>query len=156
PGSKRALFGPIGRLFRTGTVAGLSDAQLLERFILRHDEAAEAAFAALVERHGPMVLAVCRRVLNDPHDAQDAFQATFLVLVRKASTVRRRQSVAEWLYGVALRVSAHSWADSARRRSVERQAGTRSSTTYEMTPADLDVWDEVEHLPRDLRAAVVL
>ncbi len=85
PGSKQRMFGAISRLFRTGTAAGLSDAQLLERFLLRHDEAAEAAFAALVERHGPMVLAVCRRVLNDPHDAQDAFQATFLVLVRKAA-----------------------------------------------------------------------
>src|SRR5262249_50779232 len=141
PGSKREVIESIGRLFCSGTVVGLSDAQLLERFILRHDEAAEAAFAALVERHGPMVLGVCRRVLNDPHDAQDAFQATFLVLVRKASTVRKRQSIADWLYGVALRVSAHSWADSARRRKVERQAGTMSPATYDATPTDCDVWD---------------
>jgi RNA polymerase sigma-70 factor (ECF subfamily) len=90
------MFGAISRLFRTGTAAGLSDAQLLERFLLRHDEAAEAAFAALVERHGPMVLAACRRVLNDPHDAQDASQATFLVLVRKAGTIRKRESIAHW------------------------------------------------------------
>src|SRR4051794_19761555 len=71
PGRRSAVLGPIGRLFRSGTAAGLSDAQLLERFAARHDEAAEAAFAALVERHGPMVLGVCRRVLHDPHDAHD-------------------------------------------------------------------------------------
>jgi RNA polymerase sigma factor (sigma-70 family) len=156
PGSKRELLGPIGRLFGAGTVTGLSDAQLLDRFILRHDEAAEAAFAALVERHGPMVLAVCRRILNDPHDAQDAFQATFLVLMRKASTVRKRQSIADWLYGVARRVSAHSWADLARRRAVERRAGTMSSATHAATQPDREVWEEVEQLPRDLRAAIVL
>ena len=156
PGSKQGMFGAIGRLFRTGTAAGLSDAQLLERFLQRHDEAAEAAFAALVERHGPMVLAVCRRVLNDPHDAQDAFQATFLVLVRKAGTIRERESIAHWLHGVARRVSAHARADSARRRAVERRAGAGSSIAYETTPADRDVWDEVELLPQDLRAVVML
>ena len=111
-GSKREVLGPINRLFRTGTAVGLSDGQLLERFILCHDEGAESAFNVLVERHGPMVLAVCRRVLNDPHDAQDAFQATFLVLVRKAGTVRKRESIADWLHGVARRVSARARADS--------------------------------------------
>jgi RNA polymerase sigma factor (sigma-70 family) len=150
------MFGAISRLFRTGTAAGLSDAQLLERFLLCHHEAAEAAFAALVERHGPMVLAVCRRVLNDPHDAQDAFQATFLVLVRKAGTIRKRESIAHWLRGVALRVSTHARADSVRRRAVERRAGTGSSIAYETTPADREVWDEVELLPQGLRAVVML
>ena len=101
PRSRRAISGPIDRLFRTGTTVGLSDAQLLERFVQSHDEGAESAFNVLVERHGPMVLAVCSRILNDPHDARDAFQATFLVLVRKAGTVRKRESIAEWLYGVA-------------------------------------------------------
>jgi RNA polymerase sigma factor (sigma-70 family) len=153
PGSKPRMFGAISRLFRAGAAAGLSDAQLLERFLLCHDE---AAFAALVERHGPMVLAACRRVLNDPHDAQDAFQATFLVLVRKAGAIRKRESIAHWLHGVALRVSAHSRADSVRRRAVERRARTGSSIAYETTPADRDVWDEVELLPQDLRAVVML
>jgi RNA polymerase sigma factor (sigma-70 family) len=156
PGSEQKMFRAIGRLFRTGTAAGWSDAQLLERFLQRHDEAAEAAFAALVERHGPMVLAVCRRVLNNPHDAQDAFQATFLVLVRKAGAIRKRGSIADWLHGVALRVSAHARADSTRRRSVERRAGMGSSIVYETIPSDRDVWDEVEHLPQDLRAVVML
>src|SRR5262249_47404833 len=114
-GRRRAVLGSIERLFRAGTASGLSDGQLLERFATRHDEAAEAAFAALVERHGPMVLRVCRRVLNDPHDAQDAFQATFLVLVRKPGEVRNRTSLASWLYGVALRVAAHTRAQTARR-----------------------------------------
>jgi DNA-directed RNA polymerase specialized sigma24 family protein len=114
-GTRRAVFRPIDQLFRTGTAVGLSDAQLLERFVVCHDEAAESAFAVLMERHGPMVLGVCRRVLNDPHAAQDAFQATFLVLVRKAGSIRKRESIADWLYGVALRVSAHARADAARR-----------------------------------------
>src|SRR5437762_2365355 len=75
---------------------GLSDGELVERFLLRRDE---AAFAALVRRHGPMVLAVCRRLLGHAQDAEDAFQATFLLLVRRAGAIRRRESVGSWLYG---------------------------------------------------------
>ncbi|WP_406694311.1 hypothetical protein V5E97_24875 [Singulisphaera sp. Ch08] len=81
-------------LFNVGTVAGLSDGDLLDRFIARRGESAEMAFAALVEWHGPMVLRVCRQVLNDPHVAQGAFQATFLVLMRKAGSLRHRDSIA--------------------------------------------------------------
>jgi DNA-directed RNA polymerase specialized sigma24 family protein len=102
-------------------------------FLIQHriskDAAAQVATEhgdAVSARHGPMVLAVCRRVLNDPHDAQDAFQATFLVLVRKAGTVRKRESIADWLHGVVRRVSARARADLARRRSVERRAVTGS------------------------------
>src|SRR5262249_56037394 len=119
-------------------------------------EAGEGGLGGLVEGHGAMVLGVCRRLLNDPHDAQDAFQATFLVLVRKAGTIRKRESIADWLHGVALRVSAHARADSVRRRAVERRAGTGSSIVYESAPADCDVWDEVELLPPNLRAGVML
>src|SRR5271165_3956425 len=126
-GFKRTVLPPINRLFRTGTAVGFSDAQLLERFLQGHDEGAESAFNVLVERHGPMVLAVCGRVLNDPHDAQDAFQATFLILVQKAGAIRKRESVADWLHGVARRVSARARADLARRRSVERNVVTRTS-----------------------------
>ena len=153
---RRASLEPIERLFRTGTAAGLSDAQLLERFATRHDEAAEAAFAALVDRHGPMVLGVCRRVLNDPNDAHDAFQATFLVLVRKAGAVRRSDSLASWLYGVARRVSAHSRASAMRRRVVEQAAASARPVAWEPGQSAREVWDEVDRLPASLRAAVVL
>ncbi len=90
-------------LFEVGTVVGLTDEQLLGLFVTRRDA---AAFTALIERHGPMVQRVCRDVLGDHHDAQDAFQATFLVLAEQASSIRRRDSLASWLYGVALRVGS--------------------------------------------------
>lgn len=80
----------------------LADQDLLNRFARTRDE---EAFAALVERHGPMVLGVCRRVLQDECDAEDAFQATFLVLARKANGIRKREAVGSWLYGVAYRVA---------------------------------------------------
>ena len=82
-GRDSALVRQFRTLFEAGTVAGLSDGQLLERFLEGRDESGEVAFAALVARHGPMVLGVCRRSLSDPNDAADAFQATFLVLVRE-------------------------------------------------------------------------
>ena len=79
----------IGTLFGVGTFAGLGDGALLDRFVSAHGEAAEAAFATIVERHGPMVLRVCKRVLKDHNDAEDAFQATFIALLRGAATIRR-------------------------------------------------------------------
>lgn len=102
-------------LFSAGTAAGLDDDELLRRFAARRDVAAEVAFAALVTRHGPMVLAACRRALGDEHEAEDAFQATFLVLARRASTVRGA-TLGPWLYGVARRV-AHRARAGARRRA---------------------------------------
>src|SRR5262245_59554986 len=102
-----------------GEDSPLTDALLLERYILRHDE---AAFAALVHRHGPMVWGVCRRVLHELHDAEDAFQATFLLLVRKAGALDRRDRVGSWLYGVAYRVAVRARASASRRRQVEQRA----------------------------------
>ena len=93
-------------LFNVGTIGGLTDGQLLERFTSAIRKVAELAFAALVERHGPMVLRVCQSVLRERHDAEDAFQATFLVLVRKAASIRKQNSVVSWLHGVAFRVAS--------------------------------------------------
>jgi DNA-directed RNA polymerase specialized sigma24 family protein len=103
-GSK-AVYRELKTLFHLGVVGSLSDAQLLEEFLGSPCEAAEAAFAAVVERHGPMVLRVCRRILIEPHDAEDAFQVTFLVLARKARAIARRERLANWLYGVAVRTA---------------------------------------------------
>jgi RNA polymerase sigma factor (sigma-70 family) len=97
---------------------GRTDGQLLECFVARRDE---TAFEALVRRHGPMVLGVCRRLLGHAHDAEDAFQATFLVLVRKAATLRQRELVGNWLYGTAYRAALETKAASASHRAKERQ-----------------------------------
>src|SRR5438876_2149414 len=99
------------------TYRGLSDREVLERFTLEHDE---AAFTVLVERHGPMVLGVCRRALPNYHDGEDACQATFLVLARKASSVRKKSALSSWLHGVAYRVAAKLKRDHARRKARER------------------------------------
>src|SRR6201998_2454692 len=92
--------------------------QLLGRYVTTRDA---AAFETLVRRHGPMVLGVCRRLLPNPHDAEDAFQATFLVLVRKATTITPREAVGSWLYGVAYRAAQKIRVAAARRRSKEVQ-----------------------------------
>ena len=88
-------------LFHDGVSTGLSDKELLERFASSRDSGGELAFAALVVRHGPMVLSVCRRMLRDPHESEDAFQATFLILVRKGRALRFEASLGPWLYGVS-------------------------------------------------------
>src|SRR5439155_13822725 len=98
--------------------AGRTDGQLLERYVSSREE---AAFAALVRRHGPMVWGVCRRVLRSHQDAEDAFQATFLVLVRKAACVVPRDMVANWLYGVAHQTALKARATTAKRRGREKQ-----------------------------------
>src|SRR5438094_10528137 len=106
------------RHLRRAALADDGDGQLLERFLARRDE---AAFEALVRRHGPMVLGVCRRVLSNAHDADDAFQAVFLVLVREAASIQPRSLVGNWLYGVAYRTALEARGILARRRAKERQ-----------------------------------
>ena len=92
-------------LFHDGVSTGLTDKELLDRFASSRDTGGELAFAALVVRHGPMVLSVCRRMLQDPHESEDAFQATFLILVRKGPAVRFEASLGPWLYGVSVKVA---------------------------------------------------
>src|SRR5437762_1788576 len=98
--------------------AGASDGALLDRFLAGREE---AAFVALLQRHGPMVFHVCRRILGNEHDAEDTFQATFLLLARKAASIRKRGSVASWLYGVAYRLALAAKGQGSRRQARERR-----------------------------------
>src|SRR5690348_6021647 len=112
----RALLTFMGQLRRTlakQASTALSDAELLERWLERRDE---AAFELLVLRHGPLVLGVCRRLLSNTQDREDAFSAVFLILLRKAGTLRKRSSLAGWLHTVAYRVACRLRATAARRR----------------------------------------
>jgi RNA polymerase sigma factor (sigma-70 family) len=133
-----------------------TDGQLLARFVATRDE---AAFAALVRRHGPMVLGVCRRVLRHQQDAEDAFQATFLVLARKAGSVMNQESVGSFLHGVAHRTALQARSVNARRRARERQVEEMPHPTVAaVEPPDwLPLLDrELGRLPEKYRAAVVL
>ena len=149
----------LGALFDIGVVGDLSDGQLLERFTTGHREAAELAFHSLVERHGPMVLRVCRRLLDDPNDAEDAFQATFLVLLRRAGAIRDRGSVAAWLHGVA-RGSRRAPGSSrpAADGSSARASGRRSARNDDPDRLDLEtlIDEELARLPEKYRQPVVL
>jgi RNA polymerase sigma factor (sigma-70 family) len=119
-GMANGTFHDLGLLAEGEAAAGLSDEALLGRFLASRDASSERAFAALVDRHGPMVRGVCRRVLRDPTDACDAFQATFLVLARRAGSVRVGGSLAPWLHGVSVRVARRARAVAARRNARER------------------------------------
>jgi RNA polymerase sigma factor (sigma-70 family) len=136
--------------------AGLTDAALLERYLAGRDQ---AAFEALLRRHGAMVLGVCRRVLRNEHDAEDAFQATFLVFARKAAAIRPRALVGNWLYGVAHKTALKAHAMKHRRQTKEREAGMVPNQqavedVWRQALALLDV--ELSHLPEKYRAAIVL
>jgi RNA polymerase sigma factor (sigma-70 family) len=151
----------IHSLFQTGAVGDLTDGELLEQFRTRRREIADHAFTALVERHGPMVWRVCRRLLSDPHEAEDAFQATFLVLVQHGVTIRRSDSVSSWLYGVACRIARNARLAAARRRKHEqRRVGTRwqrpGSELVESTEVSALLADELSRLPERYRAPLVL
>jgi RNA polymerase sigma factor (sigma-70 family) len=135
---------------------GQTDAQLLGRFVATRDE---AAFASLVRRHGPMVLGVCRRVLGNFHDAEDAFQATFLVLARKAASVFRRDSVSCYLHGVAYHTALRARTAISRRRKRERQVDNMPHP--EVAPPEAQDWlphldRELSRLPKNYRSAIVL
>jgi RNA polymerase sigma-70 factor (ECF subfamily) len=133
-------------------VEGASDGQLLERFLSRRDE---AAFAALVWRHGPMVLGVCRRALGNAADAEDAFQAVFLVLARKGGALAGRPALGDWLHGVARRTAQKARASAALRRAKERAAPTAQPPNHrnDWLPR-LD--EELARLPEKYRLPIVL
>jgi RNA polymerase sigma factor (sigma-70 family) len=120
PTPRAAVLDSLDRLFGAGSAAGLDDAELLRRYV---DDGDESAFESLVERHGPLVLHVCRRYLRDPEAISDAFQATFLILIRRAPSVRDRRLLGNWLYGVASRVSlrarSHAWTRSRRESTLD-------------------------------------
>lgn len=141
------------RLFRDGTLAGPNDNELLERFLVRQDG---AAFDALLERHGPMVRAVCRRGLTDPGAADDAFQATFLVLIRHARTVRSARSLGGWLHRVACRVVAKSAAADAHRRRKEMQAMPAKPREHAEPDEVAILHEEIARLPETYRTPLVL
>lgn len=140
---------PMERLFGPGTVAGLDESELLRRFARERDE---AAFAALVARHGPMVLGVCRRILGDGHASEDAFQAVFLILVRKAGSIRDGGRLGPWLHGVARRVALRSRARSARRRRIERPVAEETVVAGSHDNGPGTVGDDLERA--ELRAAI--
>ena len=148
----------VARVFLEGTLTGLSDRQMLERFVEGQDA---TAFEVLMERHGPMVSNVCRRLLHDPHDVEDAFQAVFLVLVRKASAVRVEGSLGPWFYTVANRVAARARANRRRLglREVSAVADVAESpgeSSVDRLEAAVVIQEELARLPERLRAPLVL
>ncbi len=147
----------VRRIALLGDGAGMSDGQLLECYIRKRDE---ANFAALLRRHGPMVWGVCRRILGNHHDAEDAFQATFLVLVRKATTIVPRDMVGNWLYGVAHQTARKARAMNTRRNTRERPMATTpepgASEPVGSTDLQALLDQELSRLPEKYRTVVVL
>ncbi|SIO58708.1 RNA polymerase sigma factor, sigma-70 family [Singulisphaera sp. GP187] len=152
-----AVLPQIQRIFHAGTLAGLTDGQLLERFAARNDQ---AAFEALLARYGPLVLTVCRNLLRDRDDVEDAFQATLLVLVRKAGTIQLEASLGPWIYSVAYRVAIRARANRTLRI---RRENAVADLPPQAPAGDLDghdvaplLHDELARLPERLRAPIVL
>lgn len=154
-----SVMGQLTALLKSGSLSGLGEGHLFERFIADHDQ---AAFEELVARHGSMVFGICRRWLNDSNDVEDAFQATFLILLRKAASLRDRNSLSNWLYGVSLRVARRARSTAVRR--LEREAKAGSDTVASLPQPDeianreaLTIIDEeIRRLPQNQQAALVL
>ena len=157
----------MAELLHSGSLIGLRDGELLARFSARpdaRDKTAELAFATLMARHGPMVMRVCRTSLRNHDAAEDAFQATFLVLASRAGTICRTEALAAWLHGVALRVSARERSRIARRQRHERRFVEMTTQTTEQESDHLVLSDEtgcmlheeIGRLPKRFRTAVVL
>ena len=164
------MLGDLRVLYRVGSLVGLTDLQLLDRFRSASptgdQDAAEAALTALVERHSAMVWNVCRSLIRDRHDAEDAFQATFLILVRKAGSLRVGEALGPWLHVVAYRTALGLRASTARRREVERSAAASVREAVEPIEGDASsipanevraaIHAEIRNLPEAFRAVVVL
>jgi RNA polymerase sigma factor (sigma-70 family) len=156
-GHMHPLLRYLRRLAAMPTGSPASDAELLERFVNHHDE---VSFTRLLARHGPMIWSVCRRILPDVHGAEDAFQATILVLLRKAGAVGRHEHLANWLYGVAFRVALDARAKAARRRHREQVMPEVPATEFaKATPCqDINalIDEEVHRLPAPYRTPILL
>lgn len=152
----------LSTLFRAGTTGALTDGQLLERYATGDAEAAAEAFAALVERHGPRILRLCRSVVGDEHGAHDAFQATFLVLVQRGRSLWVRDSLSPWLMAVAYRVACCARSSSVRRRRHERRlaeiAAARPYIEEDLDRRDREavLYEELDRLPEHYRTPLVL
>jgi RNA polymerase sigma factor (sigma-70 family) len=151
------VLGHIRRLATTPTAAGMTDAQLLDQFLLRHDQ---VAFAALVARYGPLVQKVCWRVLHHAQDVEDAFQATFLVLARNAASIRKRQNLASWLHGAAYRTALRARRDANRRQHHEQEARRMPPRQPPLDAAWRELQtlldEEIANLPDKYRVVFVL
>ena len=158
-GPAKSALREIQRLFTLGTLGDLTDVQLLELFLTRQQQDAEDAFTILVNRHGPTVLGVCRRILPGSHDAEDAFQATFLILARKAASLGPGVRLAGWLHGVAVRTGREARRRAARQRAKEKRL--MEVTQAESAPAEIHVDllpildEELSRLPPRYRVALV-
>jgi RNA polymerase sigma factor (sigma-70 family) len=149
----------LENLWSAGTLTGASDAQLLQRFTLDRDATAELAFRELVVRHAPMVLGVCRQIVRRPHDVDDAFQATFLVLVRKARSIQVRESLGPWLYKVAYRTALRARVSASRHTSTGLEevesVGSPGDDGCALETAPM-LHDEIGRLPEKYRSPIVL
>jgi len=147
----------IRTLTNPGGGAPTTDGELLRQFVARRDE---AAFTALMERHGPMVLGVCRRLLRQPQDVDDVFQATFLVLLQRADSIARADSVGSWLYGVARRIAVRVRANARKRQDRERRGTEALPSTGDAAAEVRDLGplldEELCRLPEKYRAPLVL
>jgi RNA polymerase sigma-70 factor (ECF subfamily) len=152
-----AQLGEFLRKLHSAADSVVSDRELLERFLADRDE---ASFAALVRRHGPMVLQVCRRIQHNEHDAEDVFQATFLLLARKAGAIRKRGSVASWLHGVAHRLALEAKGSDSRRQARERRATDMKNASQNTDQAWQNLQSTLDRalqqLPERYRAVVLL
>src|SRR5262245_58877850 len=147
----------IRHLIGEDSAKGLSDEHLLDRFLAQRDE---TAVEALVRRYGSLVLGACRRVLHNDHAAEDAFQATFLVLLRKAPSLDRRKPLGNWLYTVAHRLALRARANETRRRACEAHAAGRRPEAWQPVAAPGDALvaleEELQRLPDQHRTPLVL